>query len=163
MHIWKLQPSPRWKNWVITLASEHGLFGLSEEGDGAGGTAWEASQKHRTICRALPYSSVPSTNLSERKEHSNNERSSRIKWELKMHSRCFFLLPVKGESDNHGRRKVRNVIEIGRYIKGTEKKQRKIDRKTLKDKYSMLLICIKKIVLFSPPIIFISNKICNEV
>lgn len=110
---------------MITLASEHELFGLSEGGDGAGGTAWEASQKHRALCRALPHSSVPSPKVPEGKEPSNNGRSGRIKWELKKHSRCFFLLPVKGESDNHGRRKVGNEIEIGTYIKGTEKKQKK--------------------------------------
>lgn len=36
-----------------------------------------------------------------------------------------FCSLLKGESDNHGRRKVGNEIEIGRYIKGTEKKQKK--------------------------------------
>lgn len=147
---------------MITLASEHELFGLSEEGDEAGGAAWEASQKPRTLCRALPHSSVPNTRVPEGKEPSNHGRSGRIKWEPRKHSRCFFLLPVKGESDNHGRRKVGNEIEIGRYIKGTEKKQKK-NRKMLKDKCSMLLICMRKIVLFSPPIIFISNKICTEI
>lgn len=80
---------------MITLASEHELFGLSGEGDGAGGTAWEASQKHKTLRRALPYSSVPRAKIPEGKEPSNNGRSGRIKWELKKHSRCFFLLPVE--------------------------------------------------------------------
>lgn len=110
---------------MITLASEHELFGWSEEGDEAGGAAWEASRKHRSLCRALPYSYVPNTKVPEGKEPSNNGRPGRIKWESRKHSRCFFLLPVKGESDNHGRRKVGNEIEIGRYIKGTENKQKK--------------------------------------
>lgn len=67
---------------MITLASEHELFGLSEEGDGAGGAAWEASQNHRTLRRVLPYSSVPSMNIPQGKEYYNNDRSGRIKWEL---------------------------------------------------------------------------------
>lgn len=110
---------------MITLASEHELLRLSEEGDGAGGITWEASQKHKTLCRALPYSSVPSTKVPEGQEPSHSGSSGRIKCELKKHSRCFFVLPVKVESDNHGRRKVGNEIEMGRYIKGTEKKQKK--------------------------------------
>lgn len=46
-----------------------------------------------------------------------------MKWQPIKHSRCLFLLI--GESDHRGGRKVGNELEIGRYIKGTEKKQKK--------------------------------------
>lgn len=59
------------------------------------------------------------------KELSKNGGSGRIKWERIKHGICFFLLPVKGESDHCGGREVGNEIEIGRYIKGTEKKLKK--------------------------------------
>lgn len=64
---------------MITLTSEHEVLGLREEGDGAGGTGWEASQKHRTSCRNLSYSSVPDTKVPEGKEPSSSGGSGRIK------------------------------------------------------------------------------------
>jgi len=39
---------------------------------------------------------------------------------------------VKGESDHPGGGKIGNEIEIGRYIKGTEKKQKKNRQKNAK-------------------------------
>lgn len=57
------------------------------------------------------------------KEPSNDGGSGRMKWQPIKHSRCLFLLI--GESDHRGGRKVGNELEIGRYIKGTEKKQKK--------------------------------------